>query len=67
LIEKLKELEIVRIPLEFDYQGIKGLSNEAKSKLNDVRPVNLDQASRIQGISPSDILILLLHIKKDGR
>ncbi len=67
LIEKLKELEIVRIPLEFDYQGIKGLSNEAKSKLNDVRPVNLDQASRIQGISPSDILVLLLHIKKDGR
>lgn len=67
LIEKLKELEIVRIPLEFDYQEIKGLSNEAKSKLNDVRPVNLDQASRIQGISPSDILILLLHIKKDGR
>ncbi len=64
LIEKLKELEIVRIPLEFDYQGIKGLSNEAKSKLNDVRPVNLDQASRIQGISPSDILLLLLCIKK---
>lgn len=67
LIEKLKELEIVRIPLGLDYQGIRGLSNEAKSKLNDVRPVNLDQASRIQGISPSDILILLLHIKKDGR
>ncbi|MGB3478007.1 MAG: tRNA uridine-5-carboxymethylaminomethyl(34) synthesis enzyme MnmG [bacterium] len=67
LIEKLKELEIVRIPLGLDYQGINGLSNEAKSKLDDVRPVNLDQASRIQGISPSDILILLLHIKKDGR
>ena len=67
LIERLKELEIVRIPLSFDYQGTKGLSNEAKSKLNDVRPVNLDQASRIQGISPSDILILLLHIKKDGK
>jgi len=66
LIERLRELERVRIPSSFDYQGIKGLSNEAKSKLNDVRPVNLDQASRIQGISPSDILILLLHIKKDG-
>ncbi len=67
LIERLKELEGVRIPASFDYQAIRGLSNEAKSKLSDVRPVDLDQASRIQGISPSDILLLLLHIKRDGR
>ena len=67
LIERLKELEGVRIPASFDYQAIRGLSNEAKSKLSDVRPVNLDQASRIQGISPSDILLLLLHIKRDGK
>ncbi len=66
-IEKLKELERERIPENFDYENMRGLSNEAKSKLNEVRPVTLDQASRIQGISPSDILLLLLHIKKDGR
>ncbi|MGB3341777.1 MAG: tRNA uridine-5-carboxymethylaminomethyl(34) synthesis enzyme MnmG [bacterium] len=67
LIEKLKELERVRVPGNFNYSAVKGLSNEAKSKLAEIRPVNLDQASRIQGISPSDMLLLLLHIRKDGR
>lgn len=67
MIEKLKEIEKIRIPANFSYVDIKGLSNEAKSKLSEVKPENLDQASRIQGISPSDILLLLLHIKKDGR
>jgi tRNA uridine 5-carboxymethylaminomethyl modification enzyme len=67
MIEKLKETEKIRIPANFSYVDIKGLSNEAKSKLSEVKPENLDQASRIQGISPSDILLLLLHIKKDGR
>lgn len=65
-IEKLRELERERIPENFDYENIRGLSNEAKSKLSEVRPANLDQASRIQGISPSDILLLLLYIKKGG-
>lgn len=66
LIERLKELEKVTIPTNFNYMSIKGLSNEAKSKLSEVRPLNLEQASRIQGISPSDILLLLLHIKKSA-
>ena len=64
LIENLKQLEKERIPENFMYDNIKGLSNEAKSKLSEVKPINLDQASRIQGISPSDILLLLLHLKK---
>ncbi len=64
MIEKLKETEKIRIPANFSYVDIKGLSNEAKSKLSEVKPENLDQASRIQGISPSDILLLLLHLKK---
>jgi len=64
LIEKLRELEKIRVPLDFIYNDVKGLSNEAKSKLSEVRPLNLDQASRIQGISPSDILLLLLNIKR---
>ncbi len=64
MIERLKELENVRIPASLDFQTVTGLSNEAKSKLTEVKPINLDQASRIQGISPSDVLLLLLHIKK---
>lgn len=64
MIERLKELESVSVPAHLDFTSIKGLSNEAKTKLTDVRPKNLDQASRIQGISPSDILLLLLYIKK---
>lgn len=64
MIEKLKEIEKIRIPANFSYVDIRGLSNEAKSKLSEVKPENLDQASRIQGISPSDILLLLLHLKK---
>jgi tRNA uridine 5-carboxymethylaminomethyl modification enzyme len=64
LIERLKELEGIRMPHDFDYERIKGLSNEAKTKLSEIRPLDLDQASRIQGISPSDILLLLLYVKK---
>lgn len=66
MIEKLKELEKVQVPINFAFDEVTGLSNEARSKLNEVRPLNLDQASRIQGISPSDILLLLLHIKRVG-
>ncbi len=64
LIQNLRQLERERIPDNFDYQNIRGLSNEAKSKLSEVRPANLDQASRIQGISPTDTLVLLLHLRK---
>ena len=67
LIEKLQELERVRIPDNFDYKSVKGLSNEAKSKLAEIKPMNLDQASRIQGISPSDMLLLLLYVKKEKK
>lgn len=63
-IAKLRELEKETIPTDFNYDCITGISNEARTKLNMVRPYNLDQASRIQGISPADILLLLLHLKK---
>ncbi|KPK64127.1 tRNA uridine 5-carboxymethylaminomethyl modification protein [candidate division WOR_3 bacterium SM23_42] len=65
-IAKLRQLEKETIPRNFNYAGITGLSNEARTKLVSVRPINLDQASRIQGISPSDILLLLLHLKKSS-
>ncbi|MEO0190578.1 MAG: tRNA uridine-5-carboxymethylaminomethyl(34) synthesis enzyme MnmG [candidate division WOR-3 bacterium] len=63
MIEKLKKIENIEIPEDFDYNTIKGLSNEAKSKLNQTKPKNLDQASRIQGISPVDILTILINLK----
>jgi tRNA uridine 5-carboxymethylaminomethyl modification enzyme len=61
-ITKLQQLEKEIIPANFDYDRITGLSNEARMKLASVRPMNLDQASRIQGISPADILLSLIHI-----
>jgi tRNA uridine 5-carboxymethylaminomethyl modification enzyme len=64
LIQKLQELEDIVIPPHTDYTTVKGLSNEARIKLIEVKPENLDQASRIQGVSPSDILVLLLYLKK---
>uniref|UniRef100_A0A7C4TFY1 tRNA uridine 5-carboxymethylaminomethyl modification enzyme MnmG n=1 Tax=candidate division WOR-3 bacterium TaxID=2052148 RepID=A0A7C4TFY1_UNCW3 len=67
MIKKLQELEVIKVPENFNYEEIRGLSSEAKSKLNEVKPQNLLQASKIQGIGPSDILLLLLYIKRDAR
>jgi tRNA uridine 5-carboxymethylaminomethyl modification enzyme len=64
LIAKLNELEKETVPGDFDYNRIPGLSNEAKIKFGEVRPVNLDQASRIPGIGPADILTILLFLRK---
>lgn len=51
-----------RIPASFDYQAIRGLRNEAKQKLSKVRPISLDQASRISGITPADIALVMAHL-----
>lgn len=60
--DKLTRLEDVRIPENFDYNQIKSMSIEAKQKLSAIRPINISQASRISGVSPSDISILLVHM-----
>ncbi len=62
-IEKLNKLESIKIPLNFNYHSITSLSSEAKEKLGKIRPETLGQASRIAGISPSDILILNMFLK----
>jgi len=62
-IKKLHELERVRIPEDFDYSEIPGLSNEVKEKLKSFKPLNLGQASRISGITPAAISILIVRIK----
>jgi len=62
-IERFKRMESREIPPETDYASIKELSNEAQSKLAVVQPKSLGQASRISGVSPSDIAILMVHIQ----
>jgi len=63
-IEEFKNLERIKIPPSFDYNKIPGLSLEIKEKLSKFKPLNLGQASRIPGITPSAISILLIYIKK---
>jgi len=60
--DKLTRLEDVKIPEDFDYNKIKSMSIEAKQKLNKIRPVTISQASRISGVSPSDISVLLIYM-----
>ena len=60
--EKLQNLENINIPDKFDYTNLKSLSNEARSKLEEIRPKTLSQASRISGVSPSDISSMLVYM-----
>ena len=60
--DKLTRLEDVKIPEFFDYHKIKSMSIEAKQKLSNIRPVTISQASRISGVSPSDISVLLIYM-----
>ncbi|HCQ14474.1 tRNA uridine-5-carboxymethylaminomethyl(34) synthesis enzyme MnmG [Flavobacterium sp.] len=60
--EKLTRLENFKIPVDFDYEQIKSMSIEAKQKLSKIRPVTISQASRISGVSPSDVSVLLIHL-----
>ena len=60
--DKLKRLENIKIPPAFDYDRLASLSHEAKEKLNKIKPATLAQASRISGINPSDISVLLVSM-----
>lgn len=60
--EKLIRLEDIKIPENFDYHKIKSMSIEAKQKLSNIRPVTISQASRISGVSPADISVLLIYM-----
>ncbi len=62
-VERQRRLSEKRIPDRFDYERITGLRIEAKQKLTKVRPASLDQASRISGITPSDLALVLAHIE----
>jgi tRNA uridine 5-carboxymethylaminomethyl modification enzyme len=60
--EKLIRLEDIKIPEHFDYDKIKSMSIEAKQKLSKIRPITISQASRISGVSPADISVLLIYM-----
>jgi tRNA uridine 5-carboxymethylaminomethyl modification enzyme len=62
LVDKMSRLEGVKLYADFDYHAIPALSNEAKSKLSKIKPMSIGQASRISGVSPADISILLVYI-----
>ncbi|UPS92577.1 tRNA uridine-5-carboxymethylaminomethyl(34) synthesis enzyme MnmG [Bizionia sp. M204] len=60
--DKLTRLENIKIPKNFDYSNMQSMSMEARSKLNKIQPVTISQASRISGVSPSDISVLLVYL-----
>ncbi len=63
-IEKLRAAETTALPADFDYEQVKGLSNEVKQKLGTVRPETLGQAGRIPGVTPAAISLLMIYLKK---
>ncbi|HLG27253.1 MAG TPA: tRNA uridine-5-carboxymethylaminomethyl(34) synthesis enzyme MnmG [Paenisporosarcina sp.] len=63
-VEKLKKMENKKIPDLIDYDAISGIATEAKQKMKEVRPLSIAQASRISGVNPADISILLVYIEQ---
>jgi tRNA uridine 5-carboxymethylaminomethyl modification enzyme len=63
-VQKLKTLEAKEIPQTFDYEGVVGLRHEARQKLGKIRPATVAQAGRISGISPADVGLLLVHLRR---
>jgi tRNA uridine 5-carboxymethylaminomethyl modification enzyme len=61
-IEKLSSVEKIKIPADIDYSAVRGLRKESALKLQEFRPVNLGQASRLSGVNPADISILMVYI-----
>lgn len=66
-VEKMKKMENKRIPSWVDYDKIQGISSESREKLKKVRPLSLGQASRISGVNPADISILMIYIEQGGK
>lgn len=63
-VERLKRMEEVKLPEDIDYQGVYGLTREAREKLGRVRPISLGQAGRISGITPAGLMALQVHLKR---
>ena len=66
-IERQRRNEETILPVDLDYAAVKGLSNEVRQRLGEVRPANLGQAARVPGVTPAAISLLLIHLKKRSR
>ncbi len=66
-VEEMLRLERKELPAGLDYKNVYGLRLEAIEKLNKIQPINIGQASRISGVSPADISVLLIYLEKQGR
>ena len=64
-VEEFKKLENKLLPREIDYEDVKGISLEARQKLNKHKPNSVGQASRISGVSPADIAVLLIYLEQN--
>ena len=62
-ISQARKQEVVELPKDLNYDEIKGLRLEARQKLNEIKPFNIAQASRISGVSPADISVLTIYLK----
>jgi tRNA uridine 5-carboxymethylaminomethyl modification enzyme len=67
LADKMSRLDHVPLPINFDYSKLLSLSMEARLKLEKIRPETLGQASRISGVNPSDISIILIHVNRGNK
>ena len=65
--EKMLEYENIKIPEDIDYTTVINLASEARQKLNDIRPISVGQAMRISGVNPSDITMIMMHLKKESK
>ena len=66
-VERFRRMESASIPADFPYHSVEGLSAESREKLAKVRPLSVGQASRIAGVRPSDLSLLLLHLARARR
>ena len=64
-VNKMLKLEEKQIPIDIDYEKVRNIATEAKQKLSKIRPLTIGQASRISGVNPSDITMLLVYLKKE--
>ena len=65
--EQFRRMENKKIPADIDYDQVYGLSFEGKEKLKKVRPISIGQASRISGVNPSDITVLMIYLETKKR
>ena len=66
-VDQFIKLETKKIPDNIDYHDVYSLRKEAEQKLSEIRPASVGQASRISGVSPADISVLMVHLEQMGR